>query len=74
MVVASDWSKKPGNQARFERMNDEQKSELKSSWHAVAAQNYANSKGAEGDPADLKHLGDGARQYIESKMEQFRKG
>ena len=66
-VAASDWSKKPGNQARFERASAEDKQALQRMWLAQGAGQYARAAGAQGNRSDLLHLADGSRQYLEAR-------
>ncbi len=65
-VVMSDWVEANGAEA-FNGAAPEIRQELGWTWQAQAANNYANSTEAAGDPADLVDLGDGARQYIEAR-------
>lgn len=65
-VVQLDWIKEHGA-ARFNQASPEVQKELTWSWQAQAAGNYGRSAGAQGSPADLTHLADGARQYLEAR-------
>ncbi|MFN8608549.1 MAG: hypothetical protein U0931_13510 [Vulcanimicrobiota bacterium] len=66
-VVASDWSKQPGNLERFQRASPEMQQEYKWQWQAQAASQYGSSAGAQGSAADLVNLADGGRQYVTAR-------
>ena len=62
-VVVSDFTQQPGASDQFAALDPALQQEAIWSWQAEAAQNYAQSQGALGNPADLVDLADGARQY-----------
>lgn len=66
VVVRSEYVKKHGADS-FLKASPEMRQELTWSWQAQAAGNYGQSAGAQGNPADLTHLADGARQYLEAR-------